>query len=286
MIGLYYLPKMFIAHETGLTLEEASKGLQRLSEVGYAHYDEASEVVWVENMAHEQVGESLSANDNKIKAVWKDYKNAPMCSFLGAFFDKYVESFHLESRRGFEGAPEGLQRGFEGASEGLQRGSEGASEGLQRGSEGASEGLQRGSEGASKPVSSSSSSKQDQKEKPITIVSTTQELTTGEPSPALVEGEGGEEVVISLPDKIPIEELKSLCRESLSCFAKALPSAAVTELKRMRDSYRRDQIEHAFSEAAKSGATSLNYVFTVLKRMPQGGRIEDDPRYEAIVGKK
>ena len=29
MLGLYYMPQMFIAHETGLTLEGASKGLQR-----------------------------------------------------------------------------------------------------------------------------------------------------------------------------------------------------------------------------------------------------------------
>lgn len=47
MLGLYYIPKMFIAHETGLGLEAASKGLQRGIEAGFCEYDEASEMVWV-----------------------------------------------------------------------------------------------------------------------------------------------------------------------------------------------------------------------------------------------
>src|SRR5439155_917307 len=42
MLGLYYLPQLYIAHETGLGIEGASKGLRRTIEAGFCDYDEAS----------------------------------------------------------------------------------------------------------------------------------------------------------------------------------------------------------------------------------------------------
>ncbi|MCR2581744.1 replication protein, partial [Salmonella enterica] len=69
MLGLYYCPTMFIAHETGLGLEGASKGLQRAIEAGFCEYDEASEVVWVIEMASYQIGEALKPNDLRVKGV-------------------------------------------------------------------------------------------------------------------------------------------------------------------------------------------------------------------------
>lgn len=51
MLGLYYLPTVYLIHETGLGEEGASKGLQRAIEAGFCSYDEASEVVWVHEMA-------------------------------------------------------------------------------------------------------------------------------------------------------------------------------------------------------------------------------------------
>ena len=35
MIGMYYLPMMYLAHEAGLGLEGASKGLRRACEAGF-----------------------------------------------------------------------------------------------------------------------------------------------------------------------------------------------------------------------------------------------------------
>ncbi len=35
MLGLYYLPVLYLAHETGLGLEGASKGLKRAVEAGF-----------------------------------------------------------------------------------------------------------------------------------------------------------------------------------------------------------------------------------------------------------
>lgn len=59
MLGLYYLPILYIAHETGLGLEGASKGLKSTIEAGFCSYDEDTEMVWVHEMAAYQVGKAL-----------------------------------------------------------------------------------------------------------------------------------------------------------------------------------------------------------------------------------
>ena len=65
MIGVFHCPVLYIAHETGLTIEGASKGLQRLIEGEYCTYDEASDTVFVHEMAKYQIGESLIPNDKQ-----------------------------------------------------------------------------------------------------------------------------------------------------------------------------------------------------------------------------
>jgi hypothetical protein len=108
MLGLYYQPLPYIAHETGLSFEGASKGLERCIEAGFCAYDEASEMVWVHEMAAFQVGSELSPKDNRCAGLQKDYDNLPNNPFLRAFFDRYRACFHLKTPRGSEGASEGL----------------------------------------------------------------------------------------------------------------------------------------------------------------------------------
>jgi len=102
MLGMYYLPKMYIAHECGLSLEGASKGLASAIEGGFCDYDEDSEVVWVYEMALHQVGEQLKDNDKRVKGVQNEYENQPESKFLGAFYDKYKDNFLMIKRRGIE----------------------------------------------------------------------------------------------------------------------------------------------------------------------------------------
>lgn len=99
MLGLYYCPVMFIAHETGIGLEGASKGLQRAIEAGFCEYDEASEVVWVMEMASYQVADSLKANDLRVKGVQNEYASIPQNPYLERFYEKYCAAFHMESCR-------------------------------------------------------------------------------------------------------------------------------------------------------------------------------------------
>ena len=103
MLGLYYQPILYMAHETGLGVERASEGLRVCIEEGLCSYDEGSEFVWVHEMATFQIGKGLKASDNRCVGVQRDYDSLPDNPFLGAFFDRYKADFHLTRRRGSEG---------------------------------------------------------------------------------------------------------------------------------------------------------------------------------------
>lgn len=108
MIGMYYLPKMFISHETGLTLQGASKGLLRCIEAGFCSYDEEKEIIWVVEMANYQIGE-LKPFDKRSVGAQNEYLKVPDCNHSMAFFDKYSSTLNLTTskglRRGFDGPP-------------------------------------------------------------------------------------------------------------------------------------------------------------------------------------
>lgn len=99
MLGLYYQPLLYMAHETGLGLEGATKGLAWACEVGFCAFDEASEMVWVYEMAGFQIAPNLKASDNRCMGIQKDYDSLQENPFLGVFFDKYSQSFHLSAKR-------------------------------------------------------------------------------------------------------------------------------------------------------------------------------------------
>jgi uncharacterized phage protein (TIGR02220 family) len=99
MLGLYYVPVMYIAHETGLGIEGASKGLERAIEAGFCEYDEASEVVWVHEMATYQIAESLDPKDKRCIGIQNEYNALPANPFLARFFEKYKAAFNLTKQR-------------------------------------------------------------------------------------------------------------------------------------------------------------------------------------------
>ena len=100
MLGLYYQPILYMAHETGLGLEGARKGLEGAIACGFCSYDEDSEMVWVPEMAKYQIASELKAADKRCTGIQKDYEALPVNPFLGEFFDKYQAAFHLTKRRG------------------------------------------------------------------------------------------------------------------------------------------------------------------------------------------
>ena len=100
MLGLYYLPIPVLAHETGMTLEEASKALQCLSEVGFAEYDHDSEHVFLPRMAHYQIGSGLTIGkdgpDKRVVGIKKQLETLRKNPFFNRFLELYREPYHLQ----------------------------------------------------------------------------------------------------------------------------------------------------------------------------------------------
>jgi len=95
MIGVFYCPVAYMTHETGITLEGASKALQSLIEGGFCTYDTDADFVWVHEMAKFQIGDELSEKDNQVKGIQKQYDMLPQGIVRKGFFDKYKDAFHI-----------------------------------------------------------------------------------------------------------------------------------------------------------------------------------------------
>lgn len=108
MLGLFCQPMLYMAHETALGLEGASKGLRACIDAGFCRYDEATETVFVLEMASYQIAPSLKASDNRCAGIQRDYDSLPDNPFLGDFFDRYQRAFHLTNRRDWKGASKPL----------------------------------------------------------------------------------------------------------------------------------------------------------------------------------
>lgn len=102
MIGLYYLPLPTLCHETGLTTEGASKALRSLKKLDFAYYDEADEIVWVPNMAREQIGDVLEPKDNRHKGVLREMEQYKRTRLFAEFHGRYQAPFNLPEARPFE----------------------------------------------------------------------------------------------------------------------------------------------------------------------------------------
>lgn len=95
MIGIYYLPTLYLAHETGLG-EGASKGLQGCIEAGFCTYEEASEYVFVHSMARFQIAESLKPEDKRCKGVENELAKVPSALLRKAFSGIYAGAFNIK----------------------------------------------------------------------------------------------------------------------------------------------------------------------------------------------
>jgi len=109
MLGLYYQPILYMAHETGLGVERASEGLRQCIETGFCDYDQATEFVFVKHMAAFQVDKQLKASDNRCKGIQREYESLPENPFLDEFYVRYASAFHMTSQRGQVGAHEPLR---------------------------------------------------------------------------------------------------------------------------------------------------------------------------------
>jgi hypothetical protein len=95
MTGVFHCPVLYMAHETGIGMEGATKALARLSEVGFCEYDEASETVFVVKMASFQIAESLKPGDNRIIGLKRELSKMAPAAFKAKFLAIYSVAFCL-----------------------------------------------------------------------------------------------------------------------------------------------------------------------------------------------
>jgi hypothetical protein len=102
MSGVFTCPMIYMAHETGLGIEGASKALERLIEGGFCIYDAPSETVFVVRMAYYQVAESLKPDDKRVKGLLKDVESMPKGLIRNAFVSEYATAFCLGIEPSYE----------------------------------------------------------------------------------------------------------------------------------------------------------------------------------------
>lgn len=95
MIGLYHCPLVYIANDTGLPLEGASKALASLCEAGFCEVDTKSDTVFVVNMAAHQVGDTLKPNDNRVESVRRHLRQIGKNPLVARFIEVYGERYHV-----------------------------------------------------------------------------------------------------------------------------------------------------------------------------------------------
>ena len=105
MIGLYHCPLPYIAFDTGLGIEGASKGLASCIEAEFCQYDEASEYVFVREFAKYQLGDELDPKDKRCVGVSNELAKIPKSLLHNSFRAHYAVPYHLP-------ADKGLGRGF------------------------------------------------------------------------------------------------------------------------------------------------------------------------------
>lgn len=98
MIGVFHLPKLYLAHETGLGMEAVEAGLARCIAAGFCAYDEDTETVFVVEMAAHQVGETLKPNDLRAKGLHRQYAAIAGTVLGDAFHARYGDAFDLPSK--------------------------------------------------------------------------------------------------------------------------------------------------------------------------------------------
>jgi len=97
MVGIYYLPLQLMVHEIGcgLTIDGASKALQRLGELDFANYDADQEMVWVPNLARVQVARTLRMGDKQRAGILAKLQELRKCPFVRDFYALYRDAYCL-----------------------------------------------------------------------------------------------------------------------------------------------------------------------------------------------
>lgn len=93
--GIFIFEPAIVAPAIGRTEKKIRESLQVLIDLGFCKWDDATQFVWVIEMAHHQFDAPLKLVDKRCVTAQKWYAAAPRNPFLGEWFDRYVDDFHL-----------------------------------------------------------------------------------------------------------------------------------------------------------------------------------------------
>lgn len=94
-LGIYFIPLIYIARDTGITLERVQEIINQLEQLEFCQYDAEHEYIWLLNYGLDQVGGPLKKVDNRVIQLQKYFEQLPSLSFLGAFYHQHKDDFHL-----------------------------------------------------------------------------------------------------------------------------------------------------------------------------------------------
>lgn len=95
MIGLYHCPIAYIANETGLTTQGATKGLRCLINTDFCTFDEEIDFVFVHEMAKHQIGKTLKEADKQRIGIQNQLAMTPEGPCKQAFIRRYSDVYNL-----------------------------------------------------------------------------------------------------------------------------------------------------------------------------------------------
>ena len=97
MVGIYEQPKELIRKHTGLSHEELDQAFAELIGVDFVRYDDATEVVWVVDMAVSQVSDGRLSGCQKTGVLNELARVSIECQF--PFVEEFIQ--HYKTRYPF-----------------------------------------------------------------------------------------------------------------------------------------------------------------------------------------
>lgn len=93
--GIFIFEPEMVAPQLGRPAKKIRESIATLVDLGFCKWDEETNYVWVIEMAHHQFDAPLKRSDFRCKTAQKWYAAHPRNPFMGEWFDRYLEDFHL-----------------------------------------------------------------------------------------------------------------------------------------------------------------------------------------------
>ncbi len=89
LLGVFYLPIVYIAHDLNLSEKEIYQGLEQLKNLDFCSYDKAMQYVWVHEMLNHQVSSTRESKQRLLLIINAELRFLPPLLFRTEFNQKY-----------------------------------------------------------------------------------------------------------------------------------------------------------------------------------------------------